>query len=148
MSSRAASSWLVAYLAGALFGAGLLLAGMTDPARVLGFLDVLGDWDPTLAFVMIGAIAVHATTYQLIRRRPSPLFDSTFHLPTRNDLDARLLAGAALFGVGWGLAGFCPGPALVAAASGASTALVFVAAMIAGMFVQHALPVRGAVALH
>jgi hypothetical protein len=130
----------VAAIAGAMFGAGLLLAGMTRPEKVLGFLDVTGRWDPSLAFVMVGAIGVHAIAYRLIRRRPSPLLDTRFHWPTETGIDGRLLAGAALFGVGWGLAGFCPGPALVAAATGASSALVFVGAMIAGMLAQHAVP--------
>lgn len=129
---------LVAAVAGAMFGAGLLLAGMTRPDKVLGFLDVTGAWDPTLAFVMVGAIAVHAIAYRLIRRRPSPLLDARFHWPPGDGLDRRLLAGAAIFGVGWGLAGFCPGPALVAAVTGATSSLVFVAAMIAGMLAQHA----------
>lgn len=129
---------VVAGLAGAMFGVGLLLSGMTRPDKVLGFLDVTGRWDPSLAFVMVGAIGVHAIAYRLIRRRPSPLLDTRFHWPPDHGLDRRLLAGAALFGVGWGLAGFCPGPALVAAATGASSALVFVTAMIAGMLAYHA----------
>ena len=128
----------VAAIAGAMFGAGLLLSGMTRPDKVLGFLDVTGRWDPSLAFVMVGAIGVHAIAYRLIRRRPSPLLDTRFHWPADTAIDRRLLAGAAVFGVGWGLAGFCPGPALVAAATGASSALVFVGAMFAGMLAYHA----------
>jgi uncharacterized membrane protein YedE/YeeE len=122
-----------AFGAGLLFGIGLIVGGMTRPAKVIGFLDVTGDWDPSLAFVMGGALAVHLALYRLIRRRPSPLLDARFHVPTRRDVDVRLVAGAALFGAGWGLAGFCPGPALVSAASGPEAAL-FVAAMLVGMY--------------
>lgn len=132
--------FLVAVLAGALFGAGLLLAGMTDPAKVLAFLDVTGAWDPTLAFVMGGAIAVHAVGYRRVRRRTRPLLDAGFHLPPPCAIDGKLVAGAAVFGAGWGIAGFCPGPGLVAAASGATSGLVFVAAMLVGMLAQHAAP--------
>src|SRR6185295_7370618 len=98
---------------------GLAVSGMTRPSKVVGFLDVFGAWDASLAFVMVGAIGVHAVLQRVIARRGSPLFEDRFHLPTRRDVDARLLAGAAVFGVGWGLGGFCPGPGLVAAASGA-----------------------------
>jgi uncharacterized membrane protein YedE/YeeE len=122
-----------AVLAGALFGAGLLLAGMTQPSRVIGFLDVRA-WDPTLAFVMVGAIAVYAITFR--RRGERPWFGPAFHLPTRRDLDAPLLAGAAIFGVGWALAGYCPGPGIVAAASGVPTAIAFVGAMLVGMWIS------------
>ena len=124
--------WLAA-LVGAIFGAGLLLSGMTQPAKVIGFLDVGGHWDASLAFVMMGAIAVHALAYRAIVRRPRPLLDRRFHLPAKARIDARLLGGAALFGVGWGLAGYCPGPALVAAGALATPALVFVATMALGM---------------
>ncbi|MCU0688063.1 MAG: YeeE/YedE family protein [Polyangiaceae bacterium] len=129
---------LSAALGGLLFGLGLGVAGMTRPEKVLGFLDVAGAWDASLAFVMIGGIAVHATLYRLIRRRPSPLFDVRFHVPDRRDLDRPLLVGAALFGAGWGLAGYCPGPGLVSAAAGRPEALLFVAAMTFGMLLQHA----------
>ncbi len=131
---------VAAIVAGALFGAGLILAGMTLPGRVLGFLDLFGAWDPTLAFVMAGAIAVHASTQGLIRRRAAPLYDACFHVPGKGVVDARLLAGAALFGAGWGLAGFCPGPAVVSAASGGTAALVFTSAMVAGMLVERVVP--------
>ena len=124
---------LTALLAGLLFGLGLLISGMTRPDKVLGFLDLAGDWDASLAFVMGGAILVHAPLSRLILRRRSPLLDSIFHLPTRRDIDPRLLAGAALFGVGWGLSGYCPGPALVSAGDGASSALIFTLAMTAAM---------------
>lgn len=127
-----------ALLSGLLFGVGLGVSGMTLPSKVVGFLDVTGAWDASLAFVMMGAIAVHALMYRLVRRRESPLFDGVFHVPTRRDLDGRLLLGAALFGVGWGLGGFCPGPALVSAASGAGTAILFVVTMLVGMLLQQA----------
>jgi hypothetical protein len=129
---------LAAGLGGLSFGAGLGVAGMTRPEKVLGFLDVAGAWDASLAFVMLGGVAVHAALYRLIRRRRSPLFGAHFHVPGRRDLDRPLLAGAALFGVGWGLAGYCPGPGLVSAAAGRPEALLFVAAMTFGMLVQHA----------
>jgi uncharacterized membrane protein YedE/YeeE len=110
---------------------------MTQPAKVTGFLDVAGDWDPSLALVMVGAIAVHAVLYRLILRRPAPLLDASFHVPVRRDVDAPLVVGAAIFGVGWGLGGVCPGPAVVCVASGAPTALVFVLAMFVGMGAHH-----------
>jgi uncharacterized protein len=133
----------LAGLAGALFGAGLLVAGMTQPARVVGFLDLTGRWDPSLAFVMAGAMAVYALAFRsILGRRDQPWFDVMFHLPSRREIDLPLLAGAAIFGVGWGLGGFCPGPGLVAAASGAGGALVFVGAMLAGMLAQHAIARR------
>lgn len=128
-----------AALAGALFGAGLVISGMTRPARVIAFLDPLGGWDPSLAFVMAGAIAVYALAHAVVRRRARPWFDTRFHLPVRADIDAPLVAGAAVFGIGWGLGGLCPGPGIVAAAGGSTSALAFVLAMLAGMYVQHCL---------
>lgn len=122
-----------AFTSGALFGLGLLISGMTKPAKVIGFLDFAGRWDASLVFVMIGAIAVHMVLFRWIVKRRSPLFDVRFHIPSRRDIDVRLLAGAALFGVGWGLGGFCPGPGLVSLGSGAGSALVFVAALVLGM---------------
>lgn len=127
---------VAAFGAGALFGVGLILAGMTRPEKVVGFLDFTGSWDPSLMFVMGGAVMVHFVLFRAIKRMPSPLFDTKFHLPTRRDLDPRLIAGAALFGVGWGLGGFCPGPGIVSLASGALAPLVFVLAMTAGMLIQ------------
>jgi hypothetical protein len=123
---------LVAAIAGIVFGAGLALSGMSDPAKVLNFLDVAGTWDPTLAFVMGGALCVTTPGFYLVQRRARPLFDTDFHLPTRTDIDGRLLGGAALFGLGWGIAGLCPGPALADLASGMPVILAFVAAMIGG----------------
>jgi uncharacterized membrane protein YedE/YeeE len=128
-----------AFGAGALFGIGLAVSGMTKPSKVVGFLDVLGAWDASLAFVMIGAIAVHFVALRIIARRGVPVFDTRFHLPTRKDVDVRLVLGAAIFGVGWALAGFCPGPGLVSAASGTVAAIVFVAGMTIGMKIEHAI---------
>ena len=118
---------------GALFGAGLALGGMTDPARVRGFLDLFGAWDPTLAFVMGGAVLVMAIAWRVQPRMARPLFADTFALPDRSDLTARLIGGSALFGVGWGIAGLCPGPAIAALVIEPVSAGVFVAAMLAGM---------------
>jgi len=128
-----------AFGAGALFAVGLAVSGMTRPAKVVGFLDLAGDWDASLAFVMMGAIAVHFVAYRVVLRRPAPLFDGRFHLPTRKDIDLRLVLGAALFGVGWGLGGYCPGPGLVSAAAGSLGAIVFVVGMTAGMLIEHGL---------
>ena len=127
-----------AFGAGALFAVGLTVSGMTRPAKVVGFLDLAGDWDASLAFVMMGAIAVHFVAYRLVLRRPAPLFDGSFHLPTRRDIDLRLVLGAAVFGVGWGLGGYCPGPGLVSAAAGALGAVVFVVGMTVGMLIEQA----------
>jgi uncharacterized membrane protein YedE/YeeE len=124
---------LVALVTGTLFGAGLLISGMAQPEKIIGFLDVFGEWDPSLVFVMVGAVGVHAAAYRFIRRRPAPLLSGDFHVPTRKNTDVKLLAGAALFGIGWGLSGFCPGPAFVALPGAASGTLVFVAAMLAGI---------------
>lgn len=122
---------------GALFAVGLALSGMTQPSKIIGFLDIAGDWDASLAFVMMGAIAVHFVAYRIIRRRSAPLFDAKFHVPTRKDIDLRLVLGAALFGVGWGLGGFCPGPGLVAAGGGSLHAVVFLVGMTCGILVEH-----------
>lgn len=125
-----------AFGSGALFAVGLAISGMTRPSKVVGFLDVAGAWDASLAFVMVGAIAVHFIAYRVVMRRRSPLFDVQFHLPTRSDVDARLVLGAAVFGVGWGLGGFCPGPGLVSAGSGSPSAGMFIAGMTLGMVVE------------
>lgn len=131
---------LVALVAGTVFGMGLLLGGMTDPARVIGFLDLAGRWDPSLAFVMGGALCITLPSFQLLKRSSRPLLESRFFLPTRSDLDAPLLGGAALFGIGWGIAGLCPGPAIANLAFGTPEVLGFVAAMIAGMWLRDRLP--------
>lgn len=123
---------LMGYLAGLLFGLGLAIGGMTDPARVIGFLDIAGDWDPTLIFVLGGAVVTTFIGYRLVWRRGAPWLGTHFALPTRRDLDARLLGGAALFGIGWGLSGYCPGPA-VASIVGLSVPLAaLLVAMAAG----------------
>lgn len=122
------------FVAGLLFGLGLVISGLANPAKVLNFLDVAGTWDPSLAFVMIGAIATTAIGYKLVTNTPAPLFADRFYLPTATELDTRLIAGAALFGIGWGLAGYCPGPALTALPLGEHATILFVVAMIAGMY--------------
>ena len=125
---------LSAFFAGGLFGVGLVVSQMTNANKVVNFLNVAGDWDPSLALVMVGAIGVHVILFRFILKRESPLFDELFRVPSRTDIDLRLVGGAALFGVGWALGGFCPGPGIVSVASGGSAALVFVAALVAGMF--------------
>jgi len=127
-----------AFAAGLVFGIGLLLSGMTDPGKVIGFLDVAGTWDPSLAFVMAGAILVGFFAFRLAGRRGNAFLGGPMQLPTRRDIDNRLVGGSVLFGIGWGLAGFCPGPALVSFGAGVDKAAVFVAAMLAGMVVYHA----------
>ncbi len=123
----------VSILCGLLFGAGLAISDMTNPSRVLGFLDLAGAWDPTALFVFMGALPVSGLSYWLSRQRNAPLFDSHYHLPTATGIDRKLIVGAILFGIGWGIAGFCPGPALTAVISGKSGVFVFLAAMAAGM---------------
>jgi len=130
MSVRA---FLPALLAGLLFGAGLALSDMVNPARVLGFLDLAGDWDPTLAFVMGGALLPSAAGYAIARRMKHPLLAGEFRIPQTRKIDPGLLTGAALFGVGWGLIGLCPGPAIAGLALGLWQVALFVAAMLAGM---------------
>lgn len=122
-----------ALLAGIVFGIGLIVSGMTDPAKVLAFLDLNGNWDPSLAFVMGGAVLVGLVGFALARRRSVSLLGLPMRMPTATALDRRLIGGSLLFGIGWGIAGFCPGPALVALAMGEYKAMVFVAAMLAGM---------------
>ncbi|MEQ3638022.1 DUF6691 family protein [Alcanivorax sp.] len=126
-------SLLTAFLSGLIFGAGLLLAGMANPAKVLAFLDLAGPWDPSLALVMGGAVVVAAVGFATARGRQHAWSGEAMKIPSRRDLDARLILGALGFGIGWGLAGFCPGPALVALGTGSLKGIVFVAAMIAGM---------------
>jgi uncharacterized membrane protein YedE/YeeE len=126
---------IVGVIAGGLFGAGLVLSEMTNPLRVLGFLDFFGTWDPRLAFVMVGAIVVHAPVVVWLRRRGRSLLDGPLHLPQQSSVDRRLLLGATVFGLGWGLAGYCPGPALVAA-PGSVSALLLTLAMCVGMLLH------------
>lgn len=120
-------------LLGLLFGVGLILSGMANPEKVLNFLDLAGTWDPSLAFVMAGAIAVTAVGYALVRRRSTPLLEPAFSDPPKSPVDARLVTGSAVFGLGWGLSGFCPGPALTALPLAAPGTLVFVPALLAGI---------------
>lgn len=126
---------LTALLAGLIFGFGLLLAGMANPAKVLAFLDVTGTWDPSLALVMAGAIVVAAIPLNWARKRTHSLLDAPIQLPSKRALDARLVGGSLLFGVGWGLAGLCPGPAVVLLATGRWQVLLFVTAMLFGMWI-------------
>lgn len=129
---------VAAFAAGLVFGVGLILSGMTDPGKVIGFLDVAGNWDPSLAFVMGGAILVGFFAFALAHRRAHSFLGGAMHLPRNRDIDKRLIAGSVLFGIGWGLAGFCPGPALVSFGSGVDKAAIFVAAMLGGMVIYHA----------
>ncbi|MCC5872570.1 MAG: YeeE/YedE family protein [Gammaproteobacteria bacterium] len=124
---------LTAFVTGLIFGIGLILSGMVNPAKVLAFLDLAGPWDPSLALVMVGAIAVALPAFLFLSGRTRTVFAEPLHLPTRRDIDGRLIFGSLGFGVGWGLAGFCPGPALVALGALRVEALVFVIAMLAGM---------------
>jgi uncharacterized membrane protein YedE/YeeE len=124
---------LAALACGLVFGLGLAVSGMMNPAKVIGFLDVAGDWDPTLAFVMGGALLVAIPAYRVILKRRRPVLSDGFSLPAEEKLDAPLIWGSSLFGAGWGLVGFCPGPAVAAIVTGLPTVLGFVAAMIAGM---------------
>ena len=133
---------LMGYIAGLLFGLGLALAGMTDPARVLGFLDLFGAWDPTLMFVLGGAVVTTFIGYRVVLRREQPMLGETFQLPTRQDLDGRLIGGAALFGIGWGLSGYCPGPAIASIAGLTAPLLAMLAAMVAGWFLARAISAR------
>ena len=133
---------LTALLAGLVFGLGLILSGMANPAKVLGFLDVAGSWDPSLALVMLGAIAVGLLAFTAARRRTKSLLGLPMRLPSSTDIDGRLLGGGLLFGIGWGIAGFCPGPALVAVGMGELKAVVFVVAMLLGMGIYELLERR------
>lgn len=143
--SRAARQTTVSALAGVLFAAGLGLGGMTQPSKVLAFLDFGGAWDPSLAFVMLGAVATHAFAYRLIRGRTAPLFADAFQIPKRTDVDWKLIGGASVFGIGWGLGGYCPGPAVVSLGGGSVQPLVFVVMMVLGMLLADKLaaPSRG-----
>ena len=124
---------IIEFLVGLLFGIGLLVSGMTDPAKVQGFLDLAGAWDPSLAFVMGGAILVGIVAFTVAKRRTRTFLGGAMHLPTSRDIDRRLVVGSLTFGAGWGLAGFCPGPGLVAMGAGEPKAAIFVAAMVGGM---------------
>jgi uncharacterized membrane protein YedE/YeeE len=135
---------LTALLTGLVFGLGLIVSGMADPAKVLSFLDLAGHWDPSLAFVMAGAIVVGLVAFALASRRTVSLLGAEMKLPTSRKIDRRLVAGSTLFGIGWGIAGFCPGPALTALGMGEAKAVVFVVAMLAGMLLYELLERRTA----
>lgn len=128
---------IIALISGVLFGIGLSASGMTDPAKVLGFLDLFGAWQPDLMFVMGGAVMMTAIGFTLILKRKAPVCDQQFHLPTSKVIDKKLLIGAALFGIGWGIYGYCPGPALGALVYLKINTVIFVAAMLAGMWGVH-----------
>ncbi|MDQ3040494.1 MAG: YeeE/YedE family protein [Pseudomonadota bacterium] len=128
-----------ALVAGVLFGVGLAMSGMTDPQRVLGFLDVFGDFDPSLLFVLGGAVAVTATAFRFVLRRPAPMFANSFQISHLRSVDRQLLGGATLFGIGWGIAGYCPGPALAGLGVLSREALWFVPAMLAGALIHRTL---------
>ncbi|MGN6769306.1 MAG: DUF6691 family protein [Rhizobiaceae bacterium] len=132
-------SFLINLALGLLFGVGLVVSGMSDPAKVLNFLDLFGSWDPSLAFVMGGAVLVAFVGYRLVLPRGKPIVGDRFHLPTKSDIDIRILVGPAIFGVGWGLGGFCPGPAITALGLGAAGALAFLPAMMLGMWAARVL---------
>lgn len=126
-------SILLNLAAGLIFGLGLVISGMANPAKVLNFLDVTGSWDPSLAFVMLGAIAVTAMGFRLVLRRPKPLLEQSFQLPGQSSIDGPLVFGSAIFGLGWGLFGFCPGPAITSLGLAATSTLVFVPMMLIGI---------------
>jgi len=125
----------IAYLIGLIFGVGISLSGMANPAKVLNFFDLAGTWDPSLAFVMGGAVLVTFVGYRWVLNRPKPLFEAHFGLPTRTDIDLRLVSGAVIFGIGWGIAGFCPGGALPALGTGNSMVILFVVSLLVGIVV-------------
>jgi len=134
---------LNAFVVGLLFGLGLIISGMTDPAKVIGFLDLAGAWDPSLAFVMAGAILIGAIGFTIAKKRQFSLLGAPMRLSSVTKLDARLLLGSLVFGIGWGLSGFCPGPAVVSAAAGQPKAWVFVVSMLSGMTLYIVLERRG-----
>ncbi len=125
---------ILVYIIGVIFGTGIVISGMANPAKVINFFDVAGSWDPSLAFVMGGALITAAIGYRIVFGRARPLFEGKFMLPTARNLDARLLGGSAVFGIGWGIAGFCPGGALPALGTGRWEVFAFAAAMLAGIF--------------
>jgi len=125
---------IAALAAGLLFGIGLAVSEMVNPAKVLGFLDITGNWDPSLAFVMGGALAVTVIAFRVILKQPHPVLDGEFRVPTAKDIDRRLISGAALFGIGWGMIGLCPGPAIASLAYGRTESAIFLIAMIVGLY--------------
>lgn len=132
------------YAIGLVFGIGIMISGMANPAKVLNFFDLAGTWDPSLAFVMGGALLVTAIGYRFVLQRSAPRLDTVFHLPTRKDIDLPLVAGSATFGVGWGIAGFCPGGAIPALGSGRAEVAIFMVALVVGILTAKAVRSRGA----
>jgi len=130
------------FLTGLIFGVGISISGMANPAKVMNFFDIAGTWDPSLAFVMGGALLVAGIGYRIVFRRPAPMMDTTFHLPQNNHIDARLLGGSAVFGIGWGITGFCPGAAIPVIGTGNVNVLLFMAALMIGIFAAKALQKR------
>ena len=126
---------LFTYVTGLVFGLGIMISGMANPAKVLNFFDVAGTWDPSLILVMGGALVTAFIGYRVVFKRPAPMMEAKFHVPTRKDIDLRLVGGSALFGVGWGIAGFCPGGALPALGTGRAEVLIFAAALVAGIWI-------------
>ena len=137
MTSTGKNRWVM-LVVGLLFGTGLAISGMVLPEKVIGFFDLAGTWDPSLGFVMLGAIAVHAPAVRIAHRRLQSFLGSSFQLPTRKDIDWRLVVGALVFGVGWGIAGICPGPGIVDLVTASPGVIAFVAAMLVGMVAEHA----------
>ena len=133
---------IIEFAAAVLFGLGLAISGMTSPQKVIGFLDIFGDWDPSLIMVMVGAISVNALVYRFVKKMPNPLFSAAFILPKRQDITPQLIIGAALFGIGWGIAGFCPGPGVVSILTGSQSSIIFIAAMLVGMFLYKVAPIK------
>lgn len=131
---------LAVFLAGLIFGVGLVVSGMSNPAKVIGFLDIAGNWDPSLAFVISGGLLVTVPAFWLLLKCKKPLFVARFELPTKKDIDGSLVIGAVLFGIGWGIAGFCPGPAIAALATLEPNVVLFVVAMLAGMTLHRFTP--------
>ena len=132
MSSQLFKQNFTSFMVGFIFSIGLAISGMTQPQKIIAFLNPW-QWDPSLLFVMVGAIGIHIITYPLVRKRSSPVLDTKWHVPTRKDISARLILGSAIFGIGWGLGGFCPGPGVASVTTGDSRAVLFVIAMIIGM---------------
>lgn len=135
---------LSAFLVGLIFGVGIAVSGMINPAKVLNFFDIAGTWDPSLAFVMGGALVTTLLGYRIVLRRPAPVLEPRFVIPTARDIDARLIGGSAVFGIGWGIAGFCPGAAIPALGSGKGEVAAFVVALVAGIVVARLAQARGA----
>jgi uncharacterized protein len=128
---------VAAFFVGLIFAVGLVISGMTQPQKVIAFLDIFGNWDPSLIFVMGGAMGLHLITYRIVRKRSSPLLDVKWHVPTKTKITPQLVLGSILFGIGWGLAGYCPGPALTSLVSFSQSSFVFVGMMFLGMFLYY-----------